>query len=122
MPESKETKRPEKVRFVYSKPENYDPIYVSGVYGGMSPRGELLCHFFVEFADIPAEEHVPLVKGQADLGKVIKVDRTEHAPTEAVIRRDIKVGLIIPAHAVTSIANWMVEQLKISGIIVEKKE
>jgi len=122
MSESEKEKPPEKVRFVYNTPENYEPIYASGVYGGMSPRGELVCHFFVESQDIPAEEHVPLVKGQPDFGKAIKVGRIKHAPAEAVIKRDIKVGVIIPAHSVTSIANWMVEQLKASGIIVEKKE
>lgn len=122
MPESEKTKPPEKVRFVYNKPENYEPIYVSGVYGGMTPRGELVCHFFVEYSDIPAEEHVPLVEGQPNFEKLSKVDRIKHTPAEVVVKRDIKVGLVIPAHQITSVANWMVEKLKASGIIVEKKE
>lgn len=122
MSEGKAAEAPERVRFIYQKPEDYKMVYVNGVYGGVTPRGELLCHFFQEYADVPAEEEFPLVEGKPQFDKGSRVERMEHAPTEAVVRRDVRVGLIIPAHQITSIANWMLDKLKTSKIIVEKEE
>jgi len=120
--ESKKEESPDKVRFVYHKPEDYKQYYVNGVYGGMTPRGELLCHFFVEYADIPAEERLPLLEGVPQLDKAMRVERIKHSPKEIVLRRDVRVGLIIPAHQISSVANWMLDKLKASKIVVEKKE
>lgn len=122
MSENTEKRVPEKIRFLYHKPEDSELVYVNGVWGGMTPRGELVCYFFVEYADVPAEEKVSVVEGQLQPDKVSRVDRNEHAPTEAVIRRDIRVSLIIPAHEISSIANWMLDKLKSSKIIIEKEE
>ena len=40
---------PQRVRFIYEKPESCDPTYVNGVQGGIKVRGELFCNFFFEF-------------------------------------------------------------------------
>ena len=41
---------------------------------------------------------------------------------EIVVRRDLRVGLIIPIHQISSIANWMLDKLKSSSITIETKE
>jgi len=113
---------PEKIRFLYSRPDDYELAYVNGVYGGITPRGELMCHFFLEYSDIPAEEVAPLVGEQLQVDKISKKERAEHAPGELVYRRDVRVGLIIPIQHIASIANWMLDKLKASHISVEMKE
>jgi hypothetical protein len=112
-----------KVRFEFIKPENYKPEYVNGVYGGMTPRGDLLCHFFYEYSDVPKEEVVPLDKdGKIILDEITRIPRKKTSPDENIINRYIKVGLIIPAHQVNSIANWMIDKIETSNIVIDKEE
>lgn len=122
MDESKEIKTLKKVRFIFDKPEDLKPIYINGIYGGMSPRGDLTCHFFYESGEIPKEEKVGIVEGKPDFEDVTRIERIEHEPTEIVYRREIRASLIIPVHQISSIANWMLDKLKTSKIIVEKEE
>ncbi len=96
---------------------------MSGAYGGMTPKGELLAHFFTEYIDVPSEIHVPLdKKGRLKPDESVKIRRVEWGQGETVVRRDLKVGLIIPAHVVNIIATWMLDKLKSSGIEVETVE
>ena len=44
------------VRFKYKFPEDYNPLYVNGAYGGVGPRGELIANFFLERQALPVEE------------------------------------------------------------------
>lgn len=122
MSEEKKEKVPKRLRIVYHKPEDYKPVFVDGIYGGITPRGELICNFFLEYKDIPVEEGIPLVEGVPQFDKASRVERIKHEPEEIVSMRDIRAALIIPVHQISSIANWMLDQLKKSGIVVEKEE
>lgn len=122
MNEEPTQKQAMKIKFVYSKPEEVQPIYVNGAYGGMSPRGELICNFFFEHPDLPKEEKTPLVEGKLQVEQTERTFPINHTPDELVIRRDINVILIIPAQEISSIANWMLDKLKASNIIIEKDE
>jgi hypothetical protein len=121
MSDSPEEKGIKKVRFLYSKPEETKPIYVNGIYGGMTPRGDLLCHFFYEYHDIAKEDQHGVKDGRvSDLTQRIEI--VEHKPSEIVFRREIRASIIIPAHQISGIANWMLDKFKSSGFIVEKEE
>jgi hypothetical protein len=122
MSEEPTRKQATKIKFVYSKPEEVRPIYVNGAYGGISPRGELICSFFFEHPDLPKEERMSLIEGKPQVEKIERTFPIGHAPDEVVIRRDINVILIIPAHEISTIANWMLDKLKASNIIIEKGE
>jgi len=111
-----------KVKFLYIKPEKYEPVYVNGLFGGMTPRGELLCNFFYEHHDVPEEEHYDVEDGKLKTDKTIQIQRVKPKPSEVIYRRDLRVALIIPAHQVSNMANWMLDKLKSSGIVVEKEE
>jgi len=122
MTESEESKTLKKVRFIFDKPDDLEPIYVNGVYGGMSPRGDLTCHFFYESAEIPKEEKVGIVGGKPDFEDIERIERIERKSTEVIYRREIRASLIIPVHQISSVANWMLDKLKASKIIVENEK
>ena len=117
-----EEKEPERVRFQFIKADDYRLIYVNGVYGGITPRGELICLFFLEYVDMLVEEVGSLKDGKLQTDKIRKIYRVKHKSGEIVVRRDLKVGLIIPIHQISSIANWMLDKLKSSNITIETKE
>lgn len=122
MSENKKEKKVTSVKFIFDRPEDYKLIYVNGVHGGVSPRGDLVCNFFYEYADIPAVEVMPLVEGVPQMDKVSKIYREKNEPNEVIMRRDLRIGLIIPLHQVSAIANWMLAKLKESTVVVEKEE
>ena len=111
----------EKIKFIYDKGDS-KALYVNGAYGGMSPKGELICNFFFEYKDVPAEEIMPVADGKVQPKERIVVQRECEGDNELVLKRDIKAMLIIPASEVSTIANWMLDKLKQSQIVVEKEE
>jgi hypothetical protein len=113
---------PQKVRFIYEKLEGCEPTYVNGVQGGMNGRGELICNFFFEYMDVPIAEMDPVEDGKITVEKAKVILRGEPEEGELVLKRDIRVRLVIPAQQISSIANWMQDALKASGITVEKSE
>jgi len=115
-------KRPARIKFIYGKSEDLQPVYINGAYGGISPKGELICSFYFEHPSIPKEERMPLVEGKPQTNQVTRLDSITHEADEMVMRRDIKATLIIPVQEISSIANWMLDKLKASNIIVEKGE
>lgn len=121
---SKKPKKEEvtKAKFLYIKPEKYEPVYVNGIFGGITPRGELLCNFFYEYHDVPKEDNYDIEDGKLKTDKSVQIQRIKTESSEVIYRRDLRVALIIPAHQVSNMANWMLDKLKSSGIIVEKEE
>jgi len=122
MSEELTQKAPARVKFVYDKPEDLRATYANGAYGGIGPKGELICNFFFEQRDVPKEEIIPLIEGKPQVEKIVRTERISHEPDEIVIKRNISAVLIIPIQEVGTIANWMLDKLKASKIIVEKGE
>ena len=108
-----------KARFIYNTPEDYEPIYINGVYGGLTPRGELLAHFFYEYAGTLEQESYNIVENMLDDESKKVIHRNFREENEIVYQRDLKVGIIIPASQIQSMINWMQEKL---DILVESQK
>ena len=119
--ETRKRPAPSKIRFVYSKNDDLQPLYVNGIIGAMSPKGELICNFFFEYKDLPIEDRIPLVDGRPQMDKLVRKQKIDEEEGELVMRRDIKATLIIPPQEINNIINWMSAKLKESNIIVEKE-
>ena len=103
------TERVTEVKFIYNKPENYNPQFINGVIGGLTTRGEIILNFFFEHSDIPKEETNII---NADGFPERKVPRAEIPE----VLRDIKVGIIVSP----SIAGSIYEFLK--SVLTENNE
>lgn len=120
--ETEETK-PKRVKFSYDKPEDYKPLYVNGAYGGMTPKGELMVHFFMEYADIPLEDDIPLDdKGRRINEETVRTIRKDVPSNTLALKREIRAGVIIPPQQIKNIATWMTDHLEKSGILVTEEE
>ncbi|HVP40882.1 MAG TPA: hypothetical protein VMS95_02905 [Candidatus Krumholzibacteriaceae bacterium] len=95
------------VRFTYNKQEGYRQVYVNGVYGGPTPKGEVECHFYFEHPVLPKERLFDLTK-RSTLGKEIteKRDIVE-------IDRDLVIGFVMRPEDAESIANFLLQKAKI---------
>jgi len=78
---------------------------VNGVYGGITPRGELICHFFCEYTPPPSEEAFPITEN-GKLGQ-----KEEHVKSEIEFTRELRVGIVLNPIQAESIANWMLDKV-----------
>jgi hypothetical protein len=113
---------PQRIRYIYEKPEGTEPNYINGVQGGMSSRGELVCNFFFEYMEVPKEEIFPIKEGKLTFDKGQVILRGAVDKEEIVVKRIVKASVAIPAQQISSITNWMLDILKGSKITVEKGE
>jgi len=101
---------PVNAKFIYNKPADYNTLYVNGVIGGQTARGEIILNFFFEYADVPKEEEDEIIDGRLKPKKFAATSPPE-------IQRDIKACIVIsPEHAkgmaefITDLANQLLAQ------------
>ena len=94
-----------KITFHYEKDEDYRLIPVNGVWGGMTPRGDILTHFFHESYTLPkAVTHVVTSDGQ--LGEEVqRIPKNE-------IQRKVLVGMVLTAEQAESIGKWLLAKAR----------
>lgn len=103
LPEEKE-----KVKLIYNKPEDYSIVFANGLYGGVSPRGDIHCHFFVESRPLPIEQEFKL----SEDGKI--GEEIGQSVSPVTIIRDLKVGIIVEPDVAQSIAEWLLDKVKVA--------
>lgn len=66
---------PNKITFKYVYPEDLRDLYINGLYGGVTPRGEIYIHFYSERHPIPKkathnldEQGVPSKEADMEIG------------------------------------------------------
>src|SRR5262249_8707947 len=86
----------------FREASDYKKVGATGIYGGITPGGEGLCHFFIEFREIP-DELTHIVQD----GALVPEERNLPTPT---IIRELQVGVLLPAQVVRSIGEWFITQ------------
>lgn len=96
------------IRFKYVFPENYNPVYCNGAFGGISPHGEIVANFFLERLPIP-NSMSNLVNSDGSLGGVIATDPEN---LEQTIIRHISTGIILSEESAKAIYAWLGTQIQ----------
>lgn len=92
--------------FKYIFAKDYNPIFVNGAWGGITPGGEIAISFYLERAGLPITETHELDKSGI-LGKVI--NRT---PEEQIVVRYIENGIILTIDGAKTLYAWLGEKIK----------
>lgn len=90
-----------KIRFKKSKDHKIYPA--SGIWGGPTPQGEILCNFFVEYPDTP--DHL-IIKVDKD-GRNLKEEPNRK---EGAYTREITNSILLQPDTAISIGKWLVNQ------------
>lgn len=85
---------------------DYKRIGATGVYGGLTPNGHLMCNFFIEFNELPTELKHTL---QAD-GSLGPPELHQSMPTLPTLIRELQVGVLLAPQLVRSIGEWFIAQ------------
>ena len=110
-------KDPTMVKFIHKFTDDYRIIPANGAWGGVSPRGDLLMHFFIEHAKVPQEE-IQVAKEDGSLSPPKKKIK------EIEIVRTMQIGVNINIEQATHLANWILENVERykTGKMAKKKE
>jgi len=96
------------VRFKYIFPDDYNPVYVNGAYGGAGPRGELAINFYLERAPVPYTEF----RDVSPQGVVDPKFTLEPNDLGNIVIRYISSGVIMNLDTAKSVYTWLGEHIK----------
>ena len=98
----------DEITFKYLFLDDYHPEYVSGAFGGITPRKDIVLNFFFERSGLPNKQ---TFKVQADgtIGKM--AEKVEPGDLEASFVRQVKSGVILSREVAIEMRDFLNEML-----------
>lgn len=96
---------PSDIDIHYVKTDMYRSYHVDGVFGGLTPRGNIYCEFFVERFVTP-QKTVNKIEKNGHLG-----EEKERVGKEGLIRQ-IECGISLDIKAATDLKIWLEEKIE----------
>ena len=97
-----------KVKVKYRFPNDYNPVYVNGAWGGLTSQREICINFYLERAPLPNEEVLELEAG----GKVKLVERLPRdEDVNATVLRYIGPGIVINLSTARLVLEFLQERV-----------
>ena len=94
----------EKFRFISQKSPDYRLEFVNGAFSSITPRGEIICNFHLEYRDIPIEQSATVSDdGTAKLSPFVE------APN---FTRDVKFGVVMNINLAKDIIRLLNDKIK----------
>ena len=91
-----------KAKFVFHRAADYRTVAANAVWGGVTPRGDILVEFALETIEDP-ESVVNSVRSDGKLG-----DELSRIPREVTFRRELQVGVVLSVDNAESIGQWLI--------------
>lgn len=92
------------VNIQFTTSANHQTVFVNGIYGGMSPRGDLHVDLVADYSDRPRSQNFE-INEDGSLGS-----QTGEKGGEGIIR-ERQVSVFMQPHNAFSIATWMIATL-----------
>lgn len=99
------------ITYKYKYDSNYNPKYANGAYGGISPLGEIIVHFYLERTPLPNTQTV-------QIGNHPNPEFTPEDLSSSLVRF-IDTGVILNYNAARELHRWLGEQIKVLESIEE---
>ena len=109
-------KKPE-INFKYIFNYGYNPVYVNGAHGGISPRGELIMNFYLERQPLPNSISHEINSN----GTIGNPTSEEPEDLQNSMVRFIDTGIILNYESARNLHFWMGERLKEMEAIEQAK-
>lgn len=93
-----------KIKVLFSRSRDYRTVSATGIYGGPTPSGEILCNFFIEHVIFPDELEITLAPtGEKESEKQLFREGKSFI-------REIQIGVMMSPHVAKSIGEWMIQR------------
>jgi hypothetical protein len=96
------------IQFTYSTVQGYAPVFVNGAHGGVTPRGEIVIHFYHERPPLPDS----ITHELTPAGTIGPVVAQEPSITSPVMVRAIEAGVILTPENARNLHAWLGEQIR----------
>ncbi|GAB7025681.1 hypothetical protein [Geotalea toluenoxydans] len=96
------------LKFKYIFDDSYNPVYVNGAHGGVTPRGELVVNFYLERQPLPNSISHELAAN----GSIGRESAVEPADLPRSFVRFISSGVVLSHQTAKEIHFWLGEKLK----------
>ena len=96
------------ITFKYIFKYDYNPVYVNGAHGGVSPRGEIVANFYLERQPLPNEITHAINPDGSIAADVVAVD-PEHL--ESTIIRYVSNGVVLNLQNAKALHNWLGDKI-----------
>jgi hypothetical protein len=115
MAEKKPTKR--SLTFIFEKAPDFRLMRADGIWGGITPRGDLEINFFLDTNSLPAEATYELTPKNT-LGKE---QSRKLAYEKGKVLRLVNCGIVVSPNVAKSIVDWLNEKLDALAKLEEKE-
>jgi len=97
------------IKFKYIFPDDYNPIYVNGIVGGITPKAEIVINFFLERHALPDSQSYK-IESDGSLGEEIK---SEPQDLKSSMVRFVGTGIILNYQSAKAFIQWLNSQTEI---------
>lgn len=105
---SSEIKPGGKIKFKYLFNDDYHPEYVTGMFGGQTPRSEIVLNFFFERQGLPNTQTFSITEE----GRLGDEESCEPADLHGSLVRQVKSGIIISKEVGRELRDFLDEILE----------
>lgn len=91
------------LKFKYIFRYDYNPVYVNGAHGGVSPRGDLVVNFYLERQPLP-NELTHTVNPDGSIGGVVAVEPEE---LHSSMVRFVSSGVVLNYQNARDLHQWL---------------
>jgi hypothetical protein len=98
------SKHEPEITFKYIFKYDYNPVYVNGAHGGVSPRGEIVANFYLERQPLPNEIRHGINPDGSIGADVIGVDPSN---LESLIIRYVSSGVVLNYQNAKALHSWL---------------
>ncbi len=96
------------IKFKYIYNYGYNPVYVNGAHGGISPRGELVVNFYLERIALP-ESITHEINPNGTIGNEVAAEPED---LKSSLVRFIDTGVILNYQSAKDFLLWLGERVK----------
>lgn len=100
----------QKVKFKYVFDKTYNPTYVTGAFGGPTPKEEIIINFFMERQPIPYSE-TRILNSDGTVGDLIDMEPIESEHMVNVLRF-IETGIVMDLKTAKDIHVWLGDNIE----------
>jgi hypothetical protein len=97
----------DKVKFYYIKANEFRVVHMDGVFGGLSPTGDIFMSIFSQRPPIPTMTVQP-VKENGELGDELMSERT----VKDGLVREIEVGIAVRPEVAETLIKWLQDRME----------
>ncbi|NVN90104.1 MAG: hypothetical protein HXX11_05815 [Desulfuromonadales bacterium] len=98
----------QKLTFKYIFTYDYNPVYVNGAHGGISPRGEIIANFYLERTPLPNE----LVHSINPDGTInAEAASTDPENLNSMLVRYISSGIVLNHQNAKDLHGWLGDKI-----------